>query len=74
MNTFHLKGLRKILGWVTTYVHPHNTNERVYAEATRRVRLHTNNQKRQVKKLSIVYKERKVRQLIEVLLAGPGDP
>eukprot|EP00975_Prorocentrum_lima_P009370 1992440-Prorocentrum_lima.AAC.1 len=74
MNTFHLKGLRKILGWVTTYVEPQNTNERVYAEATRRVRLHTTNHQRRIRPMTTVYKERKVKQLMEVLIAGPGRP
>ena len=34
LDIFQLKGLRKILGWETTFINRANTNERVYQRAT----------------------------------------
>ena len=38
LNTFQLKGIRKILGWKTTYIDRSLTNDKLLAEAQSRLR------------------------------------
>eukprot|EP00975_Prorocentrum_lima_P031122 6534704-Prorocentrum_lima.AAC.1 len=58
----------------TTHVDRTQTNERVYGEATRRVRNITGKEHYRVRPLEEVYMQRKVAMLADILCKGTGDP
>ena len=60
LDTFHLKGLRKMLKMETTFVNRENNNELVYARATQALRAEsTPGAARSVEKLSVSYEKAK---------------
>ena len=58
LNTFQLKGLRKILKLHTTYIQRHNTNEYVYRRANETLNAPTTGFDRKIKPLTEILEER----------------
>ena len=77
LDTFQLKGLRKILGLKTTYVNKHNTNERVYQAANTKMeqqsRRGTPPRGKKVIKLSQYYEMTKAKLFARMILMNIGD-
>ena len=67
LNTFQLRGLRKILRLHTTYIQRQNTNDYVYQRANEIVNGATDGPTRKIKPLTEILEERKLRLLGHVL-------
>lgn len=67
LNTFQLRGLRKILRLHTTYIQRRNTNEYVYQRANEIVNGAIDGPTRKIKPLTEILEERKLRLLGHVL-------
>ena len=72
LNTFHLKGLRKISRMKTTFVERANTNEEVYKRANEA--LSQEGSKRKVSPFQEAYKSSKVKRMHRILKSTPSDP
>eukprot|EP00975_Prorocentrum_lima_P060560 12704248-Prorocentrum_lima.AAC.1 len=74
LDVFQLKGLRKILHLKTTFVDRNNSNEYVWKQATQAIQQGTTHSHKVVLPLSVVYTNRKILLLCDILMAGPSDP
>ena len=74
MNTFQLKGLRQILKLQTTYVDRANSNARVFEIANARLRTETGNAEKELRQISEMYKDTKIKALLKLLKAPNDDP
>eukprot|EP00975_Prorocentrum_lima_P058079 12181543-Prorocentrum_lima.AAC.1 len=74
LDTFQLKGLRKILRMKTTFCDRSNTNDAVFQRANAAVRHGTSNPSKVVLPLSKVYLNRKIALISEILTNGSTDP
>ena len=74
LDTFQLKGLRKILGIKTTYIDRTQDNKKIYQQVQQHIRNHTEIGKpeRQFKPMSQVYEERKT-QLLNSIINAPEE-
>ena len=69
LNTFQLRGLRKIIRLHTTYIQRQNTNDYVYQRANEIVNGATDGPTRKIKPLTEILEERKLRLLGHVTKA-----
>ena len=74
LNTFQLKGLRKILKLHTTYIQRHNTNEYVYRRANETLNAPTTGFDRKIKPLTEILEERKLKLLGHILRRDRNHP
>lgn len=74
LNTFQLKGLRKILRWHTTYIRHHNTNTYVYKRANEKLNAPTKGPDRRIKPLTEVLELKKLKLLGHVLRRNRQQP
>ena len=75
LDVFHLRGLRRILGLKTTYIYRTNTNKRILEIAEQE----SNNDRKEgdrkrIRLMSEIVKERCFKELEEVLRLGKDDP
>lgn len=73
LDVFQLKGLRKILGWETTFTNRMNTNERVYHRATE-IAFPKEGDNRVIRRFSEFHRDRKAKLLGHVLRTNNQDP
>ena len=74
LNTFQLKGLRKILKLKTTFIDRNNTNEFVYNLANERIQSPTEGPDRKIKPLTEVLQYRKLKLLGHVMRRDRSHP
>ena len=76
LDIFQFKGLRKILGFKTTFIDRRNDAEKILTEAQTHIDNATPPGKweRQIKRFSQVYEERKVNILNNIINLPPGAP
>ena len=74
LNTFQLKGLRKILKLHTTYIQRHNTNEYVYRRANETLKAPTTGFDRKIKPLTEILEEKKLKLLGHILRRDRNHP
>ena len=74
LNTFQLKGLRKILRLQTTYIQRHNTNTYVYKRANEELNAPTEGPDRRIKPLTEMLELRKLKLLGHVLSRNRQHP
>ena len=67
LNTFQLKGLRKILKLHTTFVQRHNTNEYVYRRANEELGAPAFGRDRKIKPLTEILEDKKIKMLGHIL-------
>ena len=73
LDVFQLKGLRKILGMSTTFINRGNTNNKVYAEATR-IAFNKEGDPRSIRRFSEFHNTRKASLLGHILRTDNEDP
>ena len=73
LDVFQLKGLRKILGWETTFINRGNANRKVYEAATR-ISFPNDHTSRMIIRFSKFHNERKAQLLGHVLRAEDEVP
>eukprot|EP00975_Prorocentrum_lima_P003394 744121-Prorocentrum_lima.AAC.1 len=73
LDVFQLKGLRKILRMVTTYVDPTNRNDLVYARATAAVNEGRRDHHKVIERLSTLYVRRRLKYIAKIVLLDPSD-
>ena len=73
LDVFQLKGLRKILGMSTTFINRGNTNDKVYAEATK-IAFNKEGDNRTIRRFSEFHNTRKANLLGHILRADNEDP
>ena len=73
MDTFQLKGLRRIFGVPTTYVDRRYTNEYLFARATAEIQ-HEKPAAKPIQAMSEYHRARRVYLLARLITLGKGDP
>ena len=74
LNVFQLKGLRQILGIVTTYVDRENTNTKVLEEATKALNTGGTKRKREIELLSETHTKQRITLAGKILRCADNDP
>jgi hypothetical protein len=74
LDTFHLKGLGKILGMTTTYIDRANSNAQVYAKAAEQANQARTGPLKPVLPISQVFENNKIRLLVKTILKDQNDP
>ena len=67
IDTFHLKGLRKILGLKHTYIDRLNTNEKIYREAEIAMNINNTGAHKQLVKLSDYYEQQRLKTIASLI-------
>ena len=74
LNTFQLKGLRKILKLNTTFIDRENNNEFIFRKANEAVRSPINGTDRKIKPLTEILDNRRIKLLGHVIRRDPSHP
>ena len=74
LNTFQLKGLRKILKLNTTFIDRENNNEFIFKKANEAVNSPTNGVDRKIKPLTTILDNRRIKLLGHVIRRDPSHP
>ena len=74
LNTFQLKGLRKILRLHTTFIQRNNTNEYIYKRANQEINAPTDGPNRKIKPLTEILEGRKLKMLGHIMRRPRQNP